>query len=246
MRIIRRRTSEMKMGQLMNDDDSIKQSIRGGDNSVLVQAGRDVILPITKSPPAIKLVRLTVDDDTAQRGCRQKLNIIAKNNGDTTAFIQKGSLVVMGHATIANCNEIGMQYSLSWADWQYHIDIDDPQASFTGQHSIAPNEVVNFDVMVGRQTGGHEFTIYQAFLRLEFDEGQPLETGSFHLKISGPTVWNAGFTAQGPTPEQWGRCMADNIRRLDKIGYDYRPVIHADSKQYVEAVAPGLLDGNDQ
>jgi hypothetical protein len=192
------------------------------------------------------LVRLTIDDDEARQGVRQKLNIIVKNNGATTAFIQKGSLVVTGKATIVNCNEIGMQYNLSHADWQYDVDIDDPAPSFIGQHSIAPTEVVNFDVMVGRRSGGHELTVYRAFLRLEFDEGPPMETGPFHLDISGPTIFLGGAILEGPTPEEWGRCMADNIRRLDEIGYDYRPLIHPDSAQYIEGVAPGLLCKNDE
>jgi hypothetical protein len=223
----------------------LKQEQSGGDNSVLVQAGRDVVLPIVKSPPDVRLVRLTIDEDEAQQGLRQKLNIIVKNNGDTTAFIQKGSLVVTGKVTIVNCNEIGMRYQLSQADWQYDVDIDDPAPSLIGQHSIAPTEVVNFDVMVGRRSGGHELTVYRAFLRLQFDEGPPVETGSFHLDISGPTIWLAGTIFEGPTPEEWGRCMADNIRRLDEIGYDYRPRIDPDSAQYIEAVAPGLLRRNE-
>jgi hypothetical protein len=39
------------------------------ERGVLVQAGRDVVLPIVKSPPDIKLVRLTIDEDEAQQGC---------------------------------------------------------------------------------------------------------------------------------------------------------------------------------
>ncbi|MGH3219639.1 MAG: hypothetical protein ACRDPY_13180 [Streptosporangiaceae bacterium] len=191
-------------------------------------------------------MRLTINGDEAQQGLRQKLNIIVKNNGDTTAFIQKGSLVVTGKVTIVNCNEINMQYMLSHADWQYDVDIDDPTPTFIGQHSIAPAEIVNFDVMVGRRSGGHPLTVYRAFLRLEFDEGSPMETGSFHLNISGPTVWMAGTIIEGPTPEEWGRCMADNIRRLDEIGYDYRSRIHPDSAQYIEAVAPGLFNRKDE
>jgi hypothetical protein len=225
-------------------DRPIKQSISGGDNSVLVQAGRDVILPITKSRPDIRLVRLTIDNNEMDQGLQQKINLIVKNNGDTTAFIQKGFLVVLGEVTITDCNDPA--YMLSRADWQYDVNIDDPEPSFTGQHSIAPNEVVNFDIMVGRQSGDPSLTVYQVFLRLEFDEGPPLETGFFHLEISGPTIIMAVTIGRGVTEETWGRCMADNIKRLDEIGYDYRPFINQDSAQYIEAVAPGLMNGSEQ
>jgi hypothetical protein len=106
-----------------------------------------------------------------------------------------------------------MHYSLSRADWQYDVDIDDPEPGFIGQHSIAPTEVINFNVMVGRRSGGHELTVYQAFLRVEFDEGPSMETGPFHLDISGPTIFQAGTIFEGPTPDEWGQCTADNIKR---------------------------------
>ena len=78
---------------MREDDDTIKQSLSAGDNSILVQAGRDVVLPVYNSPPDIKLVRLTINDDAEQDGLRQKLNVIVKNNGGTTAFLQRGLLV---------------------------------------------------------------------------------------------------------------------------------------------------------
>jgi hypothetical protein len=223
--------------------DTINQSISSGDNSILVQAGRDAILNVTKSPPTIKLVRLTIVDDDTQEGLRQKLNIIIKNNGDRTAFLLHGTIVSTGNETIVNCNNVNTQFNLSTADWTYDLNIDDKRSQFVGQHAIAPNEVINFDIIVGRRHGGHELTIYRCFLRLEFDEGEPLETGSFHLQISGPTVPMGSYTHLGPTPDEWGRCMADNIRRLDKIGYDFRPQIDPDSAKYIEAVAPRLLRG---
>jgi hypothetical protein len=223
-------------------EDSPTQSISAGDNSILVQAGRDIVLPIRKSSPCIRLVRLTIEDDRTQRGLRQKLNIIVKNNGDITAFLHKGYLESTGHAELINCNYPHPAYHLSRADWQYDVNIDGRRPSFVGQHSIAPNEVANFDVMVGRRNGGPLLTIYRAFLRLEFDEGSPLETDPFHLRISGPTVADAFTTYGGPSPEEWGRCMADNIRRMDEIGYDLRPSIDPESAQYIEAAAPGLLD----
>lgn len=224
-------------------DDSIDQSMSSGDNSILIQAGRNVILPITKSRPDIRLVRMSIDDNQTDVGLQQKINLITKNNGDTTAFVQQGLLVVLGEATVVDCNH--PRYSLSQADWQYDVNIDDPKPSFIGQHSIAPNEVVNFDIMIGRQRGGPGLTVYQAFLRLEFDEGPPLETGFFHLKISGPTRIYA-CTTMGQTEEEWGRCMADNIRRLDEIDYDYRSMIDPDSARYIEAVAPGLMNGREK
>lgn len=220
----------------------MSQSAEAGNNSMIVQAGRDVLLTVKKCPPDIKLVRIQIDADREHGTLRQKLNIITKNNGDRTAFLTKGRLVQEGAETIRLCNQLGMEFSLSRSDWTYDIDISESQPQFVGQHSIAPNEVVNFDVMVGRKEGGHEPTVYKCRMILEFDEGEILETDSFHLMISGPVVWQGGYQAQGPTPDQWGHCQADNIRRLLSIGYDYRPNIDESSRQYVEAVAPGIFD----
>jgi hypothetical protein len=219
----------------------MSQSAKAGDNCTIVQAGRDAILEIPKSPPAIRLVRMEVEDDRQYGALRQKVNIILKNNGDVTAFLLKGSLCATGSATIRLCNQIGMRFSLSQADWTYDIDISENNPCFVGRHSIAPNEVVNFNVLVGRKSGGHEPTVYRTILRFEFDEGGELLTNPFYLMISGPIVWQAGYVAEGPTPEQWGKCQADNIRRLDKIGFDYRSYIDDGSRQYVEAVDPGIF-----
>ncbi|MDB5811030.1 MAG: hypothetical protein JWN94_3152 [Betaproteobacteria bacterium] len=220
----------------------MSQAAKAGNNCTIIQAGRDAILAIAKSPPLIRLVRLEIIDDEKHGGLRQRLNIILKNNGDVTAFLLKGSLISTGNETIRLCSQIGMQFSLSQADWTYDVNIDADAPSFVGRHSIAPNEVVNFNVMVGRKSGGHESTVYRCFLRFDFDEGNELQTDSFHLVISGPVVWRGGFQARGPSPEQWGSCQADNIRRLDSIGYDYRTQIQTDSRQYVEAVAPGIFE----
>jgi hypothetical protein len=198
-------------------------------------------LNILKTLPNVKLVKITVDDD-AKYGClRQKINIIIKNNGDTSAFLLEGFLIVEDRATIINCNYKYARFSLSQADWTYDVNIDDDKPRFAGRHVIAPNEVVNFNIMVARKRGGHELTIYKAFVQLVFDEGDTLKTSSFHLRISGPTVWEGMYVPHGPSPEEWGRCMADNIRRLDEVGYDFRPNIQAESRKYIEAVAPGLL-----
>lgn len=218
------------------------QKAKAGDHCTIIQAGRDAILAIPKSPPNIRLVRMEINDDDSLGTLRQKINVILKNNGDVSAFLMKGSLISTGGETIRLCNQIGMLFSLSEADWTYDVDISVPESSFVGKHAISPNEVVNFDVMVGRKSGGHEPTVYRSFLRFEFDEGGNLETDAFHLMISGPTVWNGGFQASGPSPEQWGRCQADNIRRLDRLGYDFRSRIDPKSRQYVEAADPGIFD----
>lgn len=222
--------------------DNLNQSTSSGDNSLLVQAGRDAILNVSKSPPNIKLVKVTIEDDTEYRRLRQKINIIIKNNGGTSTFLLSGFIICTGSAKIVNCNNINMRYKLSAADWTYDVNIDDNEPQFAGKHIIEPNEVVNFNIMVARERGSHEVTIYRAFVRLIFDEGDMLETSSFYLRISGPSVFEAGFVPYGPSPDEWGRCMADNIRRLDKIGYDFRPNIDPNSRKYVEAVAPELFD----
>ena len=219
-----------------------KNVAQTGDNSIIVQAGRDAVLKIEKSPPDIKLVRLTIEEDE-EHGClRQKLNIILKNNGDRSAFLLRGSLQALRSETITLCNEIGMQHSLSTADWTYDVDISEPTPEFVGHHSIAPNEVVNFDLMVGRKEGGHAPTVYECIIEFEFDEGKALRTEPFHIMIAGPIVWNGGFRAQGPSVKQWGKCQADNITRLRAIGFDYRDYIDEGSRQYVETAAPGIFD----
>lgn len=220
----------------------MNQSANAGNNSIIVQAGRDAILRVNKCPPDIRLVRMQIDEDHDHGTLRQRVNVIVKNNGDTSAFLMRGALVQEGSQPISLCHQIGMQFSLSKSDWTYDVDISERDPQFVGQHSIAPNEVVNFDVMVGRKEGGHEPTVYRCRLLLEFDEGENLETEFFHLMISGPIFWKGGFQARGPTPHQWGKCQADNIRRLREIGFDFRSYIDADSRQYVEAVAPGIFD----
>lgn len=220
----------------------MSQNVSSGDHCIIVQAGRDAILGIKKHPPLIKLVRLEINEDNEVGGTRQKINVILKNNGDTSAFLKRGVFVILGQEEITLCNHIGMSYSLSVTDWTYDVDISKSPCSFTGKHYLTPNEVINFIVMVARESGGHFPTVYQVFLRFEFDEGDDLETAPFHLMISGPTVWQGGFMAQGPTPEQWGKCQADNIRRLDKIGFDFRPMIDASSRKHIEAVAPNIFN----
>jgi hypothetical protein len=199
-------------------------------------------LGVRKSPPSIKLVRLTIEDDRFKGAIRQKINVIIKNNGDITAFMTKGFVIADANETICNCDQIAMRFRLSEADWTYDVDISEESSYFIGNHSIEPNEVVNFNVLIGRDFGGHEATVYRSIMRLEFDEGEELETDAFHLMISGPLVVRGGHRAKGPSPEEWGTCQADNIRRLQKIGFDYRPFIEASSRHYIEAVAPGLFD----
>lgn len=218
------------------------QSAKAGDQATIIQAGRDAVLKVPKCPPAIKLVRMEISDDHEHGALRQKINVILKNNGDLTAFLTKGTIYSTGRAKVRLCDQIGMQFSLSKADWTYDIDISERRPSFVGQHSIAPNEVVNFDIMVGRKRGGHEPTVYRTVLRFDFDEGDALETDPFHLMISGPVVWRGGIRASPPTPEEWGKCQADNIRRLDAIGYDFRGFIDESSRKYIETVAPGIFD----
>ena len=133
------------------------------------------------------------------------------------------------------------QFSLVKSDWTYDVDIDTENPQFVGRHAIAPNEVVSFDVMVGRKEGSYELSIYRCSLRLEFDEGNPPETDMFYLGISGPTQIAGSYTAVGPTENEWGRCWADNIHRLDALGYDARPMIHSQSVHIIEKVAPGLM-----
>jgi hypothetical protein len=217
------------------------QEASAGDHAIILQAGRDAILQMEKSPPKIRLVRVSIDDDRTEGGLKQKINIIMKNTGDTTAFLQRGRLLTEAKEKIVACMKQGMQFRISVADWTYEVDIDDSEAEFVGRHSIAPNEVVNFDISAGRKTGGFELTIYRCKLKFEFDEGEPLITKHFFLRISGPTEFNAGYQAYGPTPDQWGRCEADNIRRLDAIGFNYRDLIDPKSHQYIEAVAPGIF-----
>jgi len=219
----------------------MSQEASAGDNATIIQAGRDAILQVTKSPPDIRLVRLEISDDHEQGGLRQCINVILKNNGDTTAFMLRGFLLKYGAEEITNCGHMGMQYSLSQADWTYDVDMGEVKPSFKGQHSVGSGEVVNFNVVVGRRRGSYETTVYWTSLVLEFDEGGNLETNRFHIQLAGPTTMLGGYQAQGPTPDQWGRCQADNITRLDRIAFDHRHNIHPDSRKYIEQVAPNIF-----
>lgn len=229
---------------IMTNDKETSQNISAGDNSIIVQAGRDAVLQVKKNPANIKLVRLTIEDIDDEAGQKQKVNIIIKNIGDTTAFLMMGRLLVEGSEKITNCNQIHSRYSLSVSDWTYDLNIDDPNPEFLGKHAIAPNEVVNFDMDVAREHGGAELTVYRCYLILEFDEGKNLETEAFFLKISGPTSIDGFYSPHGPSEEEWGRCHVDNIQRLDRIGFDFRPTIRQDSRKYVEAVSPSIFEKN--
>lgn len=215
-----------------------KQSQHAGDNSVLIQAGRDVALSVDKAPPNIKLISLTVDDDTDEDGLKQRLSIIIKNNGDTTAVLMRGDILVEAKETVTNCNR--PRYPLIKTDWTYDVDLGADLPDFAGRHAVAPNEVVSFDVSIGRKAGGPEITIYRCRLHLTFDEGDRLETGHFFLRLAGPMV-PQGMATGGITEEMWAWCMADNIRRLDAIGYDYRTHIDPGSRKCIVDVAPDLF-----
>jgi len=204
----------------------------------------DFVLSSNSSPPSIKLISMTKEPQDEDGARKQKINLILKNNGGTSAFLVGGIVFSDAKETIDSC--IQRSFSLSEADWTYDIDIDDKESSFVGKHAIAPNEIVNFNVVVGRKTGGHELTVYRSFIRLEFDEGAPLKIGPFHLMISGPTIVMAWVQAPGPAAEEWGECQASNIRRLEQIGFDYRPFIHPNSRHYVEEFAPGIFAESSQ
>jgi len=225
----------------MSSERISNQSQIAGDHAVLVQAGRDVNLAIKKSAPYIKLVKISIEDDHSDGCLKQRINVVLKNNGDITAFLLSGHLVVTQRAKIIDCNHQTAQFNLVEVDWTYDVDIEDAKPTFVGKHSIAPNEVVSFDLAVARQSGGYEITVYKTHLTLKFDEGNSLVTEHFYLQISGPIVVAGACILSGPTAEQWGRCMADNVRRLDQIGFDFRPNIDSGSKKYVAAVAPELF-----
>lgn len=226
---------------------SATQSQVGGDHALLIQAGRDVNLVVRKSDPKIKLVKISIDGDESSGCLKQKLNVVLKNNGDTTAVLLSGHLRVEQKVKITDCNYQNARFKLIQSDWTYDVDIEDANPTFAGRHSIAPNEVVSFDVAVARKSGGYETTVYRTNLILKFDEGEDLETDYFYLSISGPTVIAGAYIPSGPSASEWGLCMADNIRRLDQIGFDFRPVIDKKSVKHVIEVAPELfpnLDGN--
>jgi hypothetical protein len=216
------------------------QSISTRDHAIIVQAGRDAILQLRTSPPNIRLVKITLTEDM-RVGMRQRANLILKNNGDKTAVLLRGDVLVTGSQHIESCNNLTAKYKLVKSDWQYDVDMESKNPHFEGKHAVEPNEVVSFEVCFGRFEGGPDVTIYRCSLKLNFDEGNPLETDNFFVRISGPTEIAGMCIHSGPTEDEWGRCWADNIRRLDSIGYDARNLISAESAKYIEKVAPGLL-----
>lgn len=216
-----------------------RQGQSGGVGSLLIQAGRDVHVGSGKTPPQIKLAKLSISDVNVEAGLQQRINAILKNNGDTSAFLLKGKIVVEDAVEMTDCS--GTMYHLSEADWTYNVALDTDDPYFEGRHYLAPNEIINFDIMVGRKHGGNELTIYRCHLELEFDEGGPFRTSAFFLRLTGPMIPLGSFSP-GQTPEAWGLCMAENIRRLDQIGYNFRPYIHRSSKKHIKAVAPDIFE----
>jgi len=223
----------------------VSQKATGGDNAILVQAGRDVFIGIQSQPPNIKLVRIQIDDDDDDAGLRQKINVTLKNSGGETAVLLEGILETLSSAELTNCNLVNVRFRLISSDWTYDLDIDQPQSAFTGKHSIAPNEVVNFDILVARKRGGPDITVYKCRLNFAFDSGPSLTTDSFYLKISGPTTIAGAFNP-GTSEEEWGSCWVSNIQRLDAIGYDARPLVHPDSAHVIEKQAPGIMTKDEE
>jgi hypothetical protein len=218
-----------------------RQSQTAGDYAILVQAGRDVNLVVKKAPPNVKLAKISIVDKHDHGALKQKLTLVLKNNGDTSAVLLSGHLIVEASETITNCNDIHARYKLVKSDWTYDVDLNAKDPKFIGKHALAPNEVISFDISVGRKSGGQELTIYKVRLKLKFDEGPDLETAHFFLQIAGPTSIAGSFTPKGPTKEEWGRCMAQIIRKLDRIGYDLRPTITSRSKKIIAEIAPELF-----
>jgi len=214
------------------------QTQGAGDNAILIQAGRDINLVVTKSPPRIKLVRILTMDDSSDGCLKQRITIVLKNNGDHSAVLLEGRLIVERRVEITDCS--AAQYSLIKSDWTYDVDLESPDPKFVGRHALAPNEVISFDALAARKFGGHEITIYRCRLELTFDEGGNLETESFFLRIAGPTSVRGSYSP-GQSADMWGRCMADNIRKLDSIGYDLRPFVDKSSKKHIVSVAPELF-----
>jgi hypothetical protein len=186
------------------NNNNTNQSQVAGDHAVLIQAGRDITLAVLRGPPDVKLVKLTIENDDCDAGRRQKMGVILKNNGDRSAVLLSGHLIVEGKVVIRNCNEMYTHYSLIESDWTYDVDLEAADPSFIGRHSLEPNEVINFHVAAARKEGSQEITVYRCHLKLAFDEGDDLETGHFFFEISGPTQVMGSFTARDPSPEQWG------------------------------------------
>lgn len=213
---------------------SINQSQHAGDNCTLIQAGRDVILQISKTPPDIQLVRLEILDDLEQNEKGQKLRVTIKNNGDITAVIMRGMIDVLQEVKVIPCGAVADHYQLIKSDFTYNVLIDSENRHFKGQHSIASGEVVCFDVLVGRSSGT-DLIVYQTMLTLEFDDGSDLKTESFNLPIAGPDrpLALTRRRAEMPTQEEFGYCWIDNIKRLDAIGYDIRPLLPQETKDLI-------------
>lgn len=216
-----------------------------GNNSILAQAGRDIVLQLHGGPPDVRLVKLEVVPISEVGRIRQRMTLTLKNNGGTSVVLLCGRVAVSGHETVRNCMELGTSFSLTFADWEYDVDVNQSAPEFLGKHALAPSEVVTFDVIFGRSSGGHELSIYRLSLILEFDEGEPLTTEDVFIELAGPTTVAGTFSPGGPSPAEWGRCMADNIRRLDAIGFDFRSFISEDSMEHIEEVAPGLMGSVD-
>ena len=207
-------------------------------DAVLFQDGRKLPLKIKALPPDIQLISLSVEDIIWQRSISQDITLELRNKGSRTAVILDWRLIVEKCAIMTNC--MHPQGKLIREEWAYDFDLDDSDPRFEERESIARHERKSVSASVGRKAGGPDYMVYRCRLRLSFSNDGVLETGRFFVRILGPEVLYSQ-TYESVTDEEWGRCMARNIRRLDRIGYDYRPLISERSKRYIIDVAPELF-----
>ena len=207
-------------------------------DAVLFQDGRKLSLKIIALPPDIQLTSLSVEDIIWQRSISQDITLELRNKGSRKAVLLDWRLIVEKSAIMTNCRH--PQGKLIREEWGYDFDLDDPDPRFEEPESIARREQTSVSASVGRKAGGPDYMVYRCRLRLSFSNDGVLETGPFFVKILGPDVLYSE-TYERVTEEEWGRCMARNIRRLDRIGYDYRPLISERSKRSIITVAPELF-----
>ncbi len=184
----------------------------------------------------VVLVSCEAQDHKVDEGLQTKLKITLKNNGKKSYILRKGVFEIVGSATMRDC--MNPRYSLIQSSWSYDVDLTG-DGSFQGKHYLRPNEVEQFEVVVGRGRGGPELSVYKVNLELEFDEGlSSILIADLFISLMGPSKI-AGMYISGVSPEQFCSCMAENLRDFDAIGYDLRSKLHPRTRQMMDDYSDG-------
>ena len=126
-------------------------------------------------------------------------------------------------------------FRLFFPEWDYDIDIENDK-EILGHHYLKPDEVETFDLIIGREQGGPQLSVYRINLSFDFDENlSHIEINDILIRMAGPGS-SLGYRTAGMSEEEWCRCMWSNILNFDEIGYDYRQHIRPERLEVIMRV----------